>query len=159
MGGGETTIGGFHKSSKLRCIDLRNEAIEAAWWRFSTTALYGLCAFFYRFHEESERSNSPRRHHRRRDIPQFFLLKSQTGTVQNKKLTMCVYALQCNGNLLQKALWKLLAGVRIGPNCTLVADVKTKFFCPWGCRQGRFGGVFREVRRAFFSLSMQSATS
>ena len=51
--GGETTIEGFHKSSKLRCIDLRSEAIEAAGWRFSTTALYGLCAFFYRFHEES----------------------------------------------------------------------------------------------------------
>ena len=85
--------------------------------------------------------NTPRRHHRRRDIP-YFLLKSQTRTLQNKKLTMYVWVSKCNGNLPQKALWKLLAGARIDPNCALVADVKTKFFCPWWCRQGCFGGHF-----------------
>ena len=60
----------------------------------------------------------------------YFLSTADGGTVQNRKLTIYVYALQCNGNLLQKALRKQLVGAQIDPKCALVADVKTKFFCP-----------------------------
>lgn len=66
---------------------------------------------------------------------------------------MCVYALQCNGNLLQKALRKQLVGAQIDPKCALVADVKTKFFALDGVDRGvsegssgRFEGHFLACR-------------